>query len=280
MGNNENNVSRMNPGVAAYMESLLVTNPLMESMYRAAIKALQLPAGSHGLDAGCGVGLQALLLADAVGPSGYVTGLDVSPEFLARGTEIIREAGFSERISFQEGSVAKLPFDDNTFDWVWSANCVGYGPWEPMPLLKELVRVVKPGGTMAILAWSSEELLPGYPVLEARLKATSAGIAPFVKSNGPEMHFLRALGWFRELDVEGVQGQTFAGSVCAPLNNSIRKAMEDLLEMRWPGAESELAREDRAEFLRLCKPNSRDFILDHPDYYAFFTCSMFWGKVR
>ena len=280
MGNNENNVSRMNPGVAAYMESLLVTNPLMESMYRAAIKALQLPAGSHGLDAGCGVGLQALLLAEAVGPSGHVTGLDVAPEFLARGTEIIREAGFSERISFQEGSVAKLPFDDNTFDWVWSANCVGYGPWEPMPLLKELVRVVKPGGTMAILAWSSEELLPGYPVLEARLKATSAGIAPFVKSNGPEMHFLRALGWFRELDVEGAQGQTFAGSVCAPLNNSIRKAMEDLLEMRWPGAESELAREDRAEFLRLCKPNSRDFILDHPDYYAFFTCSMFWGKVR
>ena len=280
MGNNENNVSRMNPAMAAYMESLLVTNPLMESMYRAAIKALQLPAGSHGLDAGCGVGLQALLLAEAVGPSGHVTGLDVAPEFLARGAEIIREAGFSERISFQEGSVAKLPFDDNTFDWVWSANCVGYGPWEPMPLLKELVRVVKPGGTMAILAWSSEELLPGYPVLEARLKATSAGIAPFVKSNGPEMHFLRALGWFRELDVEGVQGQTFAGSVCAPLNNSIRKAMEDLLEMRWPGAESELAREDRAEFLRLCKPNSRDFILDHPDYYAFFTCSMFWGKVR
>jgi len=59
--------------------------------------------------------------------------------------------------------------------------------------LSELVRAVKPVGTVAITAWSSEKLLPGHPRSEARLGATSGGIAPFVQGNNPEWHFLRAL---------------------------------------------------------------------------------------
>ena len=178
----------------SYIQSLLVSNPLRESVLRAMIKALQLPEGSQGLDAGCGIGLQCLLLAEEVGPTGHVTGLDVSLEMLNRGQEFVKEAGLSERVSFQEGDVTNLPFDNNAFDWVWSADCVGYGPREPLPLLKELVRVVKPGGIVVIAAWSSENLLPGYPRLEARLGATSAGIAPFIHGKKPELHFLRALG--------------------------------------------------------------------------------------
>lgn len=263
----------------SYIQSLLVSNPLRESTLRAAIQALHLLPGSRGLDAGCGIGLQALLLADAVGPAGQVTGLDVKPEFLARGREIVKEAGLSERISFKEGDIAKLPFDEDTFNWVWSVDCVGYGPWEPLPLIKELVRVVKPGGTVAILAWSSEQLLPGYPLLEARLRATSVGIAPFVQGKKPEVHFLRALGWFRELGLQEPTAQVFAGSACAPLSDDIHNALVSLFESRWPGVASELAQEDQAEFQRLCQPESPDFILNHPDYYTFFTYSMFWGKV-
>jgi demethylmenaquinone methyltransferase/2-methoxy-6-polyprenyl-1,4-benzoquinol methylase len=139
----------------SYIQSVLVMNSLRESTLRAMIKALQLPAGSCGLDAGCGIGLQCLLLADEVGLTGHVTGLDVSSEMLDRGQEIVKEAGLPERISFQEGDVANLPFDNNVFDWVWSADCVGYGPWEPLPLLKEMARVVKPGGIVAIAAWFS-----------------------------------------------------------------------------------------------------------------------------
>lgn len=202
----------------AYIQRLAVSNPLTEPTVRSAIQALQLPSGSQGLDAGCGIGLQALLLAGAVGPSGYVTGLDLSPEFLLHAEEIAKKSGLSEQISFQEGDVRKLPFDNDTFDWSWSANFAGYAPLKPMPLVKELARVVKPGGSVAILAWSSEKLLPGYPLLEAHLGATSSGI------------------------------------------------------------ESELTQEDRAEYQRLCLPESPDFILNHPDYYAFFTYSMFHGR--
>ncbi len=262
----------------SYMNSLPVANLLRESTLRAVIETLQLPSGSHGLDAGCGIGLQCLLLAEAVGSIGHITGLDVSTELLSRGEEIVKGVGLSGQISFQEGDIANIPFDNNTFDWGWSADFIGYGPWEPLPLLKELVRVVKPGGIVAISGWSSETLLPGYPRLEARLKSTSGGIAPFVHGNKPETHFIRALSWFREIGLKEPQAKVFADSFYAPLSRGIRNALERLLDMRWQDAELELSPNDQTEFQRLCKPNSPDFILNLSDYYAFFTQTLFWGK--
>jgi hypothetical protein len=51
-----------------------------------------------------------------------------------------------------------------------------------------------------------------------------------------------------------------------------------LFDMRWPDVASELTSDDFAEFQRLCLPDSPDFILNLPDYYALFTYSMFIGK--
>jgi demethylmenaquinone methyltransferase/2-methoxy-6-polyprenyl-1,4-benzoquinol methylase len=260
------------------IQNALVSNPLRESTLRAMIRALQLPKGSRGLDAGCGIGLQCLLLAEEVGLTGHITGLDVSSEILNHGQEIVKEAGLSERISFREGDVANLPFDNNTFDWVWSADCIGYGPWDTLPLMKELARVVKPGGIVAIAAWSSEKLLPGYPQLEARLGATSAGIAPFIQGRKPELHFLRALGWFHKLGLKEPRVKTFADNFYAPLSDEIRSALVALFNMRWPDVSTELSSSDLAEFQRLYLPDSPDFILNLSDYYALFTYTMFWGK--
>ncbi len=266
---------------AEYVAQKLRTgNSLIEPVDRAAIQALRLPPGSRGLDAGCGIGLQAVLLAEAVGPAGHVTGLDLWPELLVYARDTVKKAGLSERVSFRDGDVRKLPFDDRCFDWAWSKDCVGYGPQlQPLPLLKELARVVKPGGTVAILSWSSERLLPGHPVLEARLNATSAGIAPFAEGEKPGLHSSRALGWFREAGLAEATARTFVGDAHAPLSRALRSALIDLFGMRWPGVQSELTPEDWAEYQRLCLPDSPDFIVDHPDYYAFFTYSMFHGRV-
>ena len=263
----------------SYMRKLVVTNPLGEPTYRLVIHTLRLPQGSRGLDAGCGIGYQALLLAEAVGPAGHVTGIDRSPEFLAKAGEIAKKTGMAEQVFFQEADVSNLPFEDNTFDWVWSANCVGYAPGEPLPQIKELARVVKPGGSVIILAWSSQQLLPGYPLLEARLNATSSGFAPFVEGMRPELHFSRMPGWFRKAGLEQTSAQTFAGSVHAPLSDEIRNAMMALLEMRWVDVQVELSHKDWIQFQRLCLPESPDFILNNPDYYAFFTYSLFRGRV-
>lgn len=263
----------------SYIHSLLVANPLRESILSSIIETLQLPSGSSGLDAGCGIGLQCLSLAEAVGATGHVTGLDISPEFLNRGRDIAKEAGLSEQISFQEGDVANLPFDNNAFDWAWSVDCIGYGPWESLTLLKELARVVKPNGIVAICAWSSENLLPGHPRLEARLRATSNGIAPFEHGKKPAMHFLRALSWFRTLELKEPKAKVFTDSFFAPLSREIHDALVSLIDMRWPDVESELSSDDRIEFRRLCLPDSPDFILNLPDYLAFFTYTLFWGKI-
>jgi len=72
---------------------------------------------------------------------------------------------------------------------------------------------------------------------------------------------------------------TFATSVHAPLSPEVRRAMTDILEMRWPDVERELSREDLEQYRRLADPASPDFVLNLPDYYGFFTYSVFRGWV-
>jgi demethylmenaquinone methyltransferase/2-methoxy-6-polyprenyl-1,4-benzoquinol methylase len=67
--------------------------------------------------------------------------------------------------------------------------------------------------------------------------------------------------------------------VYAPLTDALRQAMEALFAMRWPGVRAELNAEDVVAFRRLCLPDSPNFILDAPDYYALFTYTMFRGRV-
>jgi demethylmenaquinone methyltransferase/2-methoxy-6-polyprenyl-1,4-benzoquinol methylase len=243
------------------------------------VNALQLAPGSRGLDAGCGIGLQTLLLAAQVGPEGHITGLDLSSELLEEAEAVVQEGGLSQRVSFRQGDVNRLPFADDSFDWAWSVDCVGYAPFDPLPAIRELVRVVKPGGTVALLAWSSERLLPGYPLLEARLNATTAGVAPFTPDGRPELHFLRALSWLRTVGLTDPRGRTLSGDAHAPLSPALRDALTALFQMRWSGAEAELSPDDQVTYRRLCRPPSPDFILNSPDYYAFFTYSLFSGRV-
>jgi demethylmenaquinone methyltransferase/2-methoxy-6-polyprenyl-1,4-benzoquinol methylase len=259
----------------SYTKKLDLSFALREQTMREAIRAVQFSPGSQGLDVGCGIGNITSILAKSVAPAGHVTGIDISSEMVAHATEAAERAGLSEQLSYRQGDMKDLPFDDNTFDWTWSVDCVGYAPVEPLPIIKELMRVVKPGGRITFMAWSSQQLLPGYPDLEARLNATSMGIAPFAKGNSSEKHFIRALGWFQQLGLESPKAHTFVGTAHAPLSDDVREALRSLIEMRWPGVQSEISQEDWDEFQRLCQPDSPDFILNLPDYYAFFTYSMF-----
>ena len=261
------------------IQNLLQANPLREPALRSMIETLQLPRGSHGLDAGCGIGLQALLLSEAVGVDGHVTGLDILPELLACGEDLAAKAGLSERVAFRAGDVNRLPFEDDRFDWAWSADCIGYPAGDLLSPLQELVRVVKPDGHVILLGWSSQQLLPGYPLLEARLNATCSGYIPFLKDKRPEVNFMRAITAFRSAGLEEVEAKTFVGEVQAPLTNDVRTALISLFEMLWSAPQPEASVEDRAEYKRLCTPGSPDFILDIPDYYGFFTYSMFRGRL-
>ena len=255
-------------------------DPLIRPVFDEAIRSLALPEASRGLDAGCGVGLQALMLAKAVGPEGHVVGLDLSPESVTAAEDLVREEGVSDRLSFRVGDVTELPFADDAFDWAWSAHCVGYAAAiEPLSAVREMARVVRPGGRVILLAWSSEQLIPCHPMLEARLRATSVGIAPFAEGLPPDRHYLRALGWFREVGLSDGAARTFLGEAQAPLDEEVKRALVSLFEMRWPGVESELSSEDREAFRELCLPDSPACVLNRQDYVAWFTCTMFTGVV-
>ena len=262
-----------------FIQKQLESNPLREPLLRSVIEALRLPLGSCGLDAGCGIGLQTLLLAEAIGPAGCVTGLDLSSSVLRYAEAMVKASDLSDRIRFKEGDVIKLPFDDDAFDWVWSVDCAGYPVGDLLPVLREFVRVVKPGGTVTILAWSSQCLLSGYPLLEARLNATCSGLAPYVEGKRPESHFLRGLGGIREAGLVEIEARTFVGDVQAPLSDDVRRALISLFQMLWGEPQPGVSQEDWAEYQRLCQPDSPEFILNISDYYAFFTYSMFKGKI-
>ena len=143
-----------------YIQRLIETDPLRGPLLRTVIQSLQLPQGSRGLDAGCGIGLQCLLLLEALGTDGSVVGIDILPELLSYGSCMIEKAGLAEQITFRQGDVNCLPFEENSFDWAWSADCIGYPAGDLSPALGELTRVVRPGGSIILLGWSSQQLLP------------------------------------------------------------------------------------------------------------------------
>ena len=262
-----------------YIQRLLEAESLREPVLHSVVQSLQLPRGSEGLDAGCGIGLQTLLLAESVGEEGHITGIDILPDLLAYGAAMAAKKGLANRITFREADASHLSFRDDTFDWAWSADCIGYPAGELTPLLKELLRVVKPGGNVILLGWSSQQLLPGYPLLEARLNATCSGYIPFLRENSPDLNFMRAIHPFRIAGLEEIQAQTFVGEVQSPLGSGERTALISLFDMLWGNPQPETSPEDWRQYQQLCKPESPDFILGIPDYYAFFTYSMFRGKV-
>jgi demethylmenaquinone methyltransferase/2-methoxy-6-polyprenyl-1,4-benzoquinol methylase len=262
-----------------YIQRLLESNPLREPLLRSIIQSLQLPDGSRGLDAGCGIGLQCLLLLEAVGTNGSIVGLDILHELLDYGRARVAKDGLSRQIAFREGSVTCLPFEENSFDWAWSADCIGYPAGELSPALNELIRVVRPGGRIFLLGWSSQQLLPGYPLLEARLNGTCSGYLPFLKDKRPEQNFMRAPDLLHKAGLEELEAHTLLGDIQAPLDNGKRTAIASLFEMLWGMPQPEVSAKDRREYQRLCRPESPEFILNLPDYYGFFTYSLFSGQV-
>ena len=268
------------PETDDYARKGLTANPFQEPVFEKALNLINLPPGSIILDAGCGIGLQALLFAELVGPSGHVTCLDINPAFLEYAKKFAKKAGLIERLSFKQGDIYNLPFEDNKFDWLWSSNCAGYYlTKDPILLMKELSRVVRPGGIIVLLIYSSQMLLPGYPWLEARLNATSAGIAPFTPGQNPEEHYYRALSWFKKSGLTETKVHTLTESFNAPLSKKNRDALLALIDMRWEGADREVTKEEWNLFQKLTDPDSHEFILNNEDYYAFITYSVFTGRI-
>ncbi|HXR12274.1 MAG TPA: class I SAM-dependent methyltransferase [Gaiellaceae bacterium] len=101
------------------------------------------------LDVACGTAAVSIELAQAT-PARTVIGVDQSPEMLAAGRARIERAGLADRIELREGRAESLPFADGEFDALTFTYLLRYVD-DPEATMRELARVVAPGGTIAML---------------------------------------------------------------------------------------------------------------------------------
>lgn len=131
-------------------------------------------ASDHVVDVGSGLGGPSRYLAATYGCR--VSGVDLTPEFVATATGLTARVGLTGKIDFRQGSALALPFPDSRFDLAWSQN-VAMNIADRSRYYGEMRRVLKPGGRLAIQDVAQG---PGGPV-----------IFPVMWADRPEISFLR-----------------------------------------------------------------------------------------
>jgi ubiquinone/menaquinone biosynthesis C-methylase UbiE len=152
---------------------------------------LALPAGANVLDVGCGTGASALPAAQAVGPKGFVTGVDLSARLLDRARLKAASQGLSN-VEFRLADMTSLDYPDGEFDAVISVFSIFFVP-DMEGLIRRLWRMVRPGGKLAVTTWGPRIFEPAYSRWQVA-----------IKQERPDLH--NAFNpWDRITDVESVR---------------------------------------------------------------------------
>ncbi|MBR8827924.1 MAG: methyltransferase domain-containing protein [Gomphosphaeria aponina SAG 52.96 = DSM 107014] len=102
------------------------------------------------IDVGCGIGGSTLYLAEKF--NAKVTGITLSPVQAARGKVRAEEKGLGDKVTFEVANALNMPFEDKSFDLVWSLESGEHMP-DKIKFLQECYRVLQPGGTLIMATW-------------------------------------------------------------------------------------------------------------------------------
>ncbi len=101
------------------------------------------------LDVGCGIGHWGFTLAPFLNDKSQISGIDPEPRWIEKATERAREKNLERQFHYQIGKAEQIPYEDNTFDMV-TCQTVLIHVRDPSIALKEMIRVLKPGGLLAV----------------------------------------------------------------------------------------------------------------------------------
>ncbi len=151
--------------------------------------AAALAPGARVLDVACGTGVLAAAAAERVGPAGAVVGLDANPGMLA----VARAKPLA--VEWVDGRAEALPFPDRAFDAVVSQFGLMFFD-DAVGALREMHRVLRPGGTLAVAVCDAVERSAGYAALAGLLEElfgrgiADAFRAPFALGDAARLHAL------------------------------------------------------------------------------------------
>ena len=165
---------------------------------------IELKPGETVLDLGSGGGIDVLLSARRVGPTGKAYGLDMTDDMLALARENQRQAGV-ENVEFLKGEIEKIPLPDNSVDVIIS-NCVINLSADKDRVLREAFRVLRPGGRFAVSDVIADGPVPD--VLRRNMEAWVGCLAGAIESDG-YVALLQAAG-FEDVQIEITRRYTVA----------------------------------------------------------------------
>ncbi|WP_320065571.1 SAM-dependent methyltransferase [Micromonospora sp. RTGN7] len=138
---------------------------------------LTIEPGDRLLDLGCGIGEPAIKLATAHDIE--VVGVSISERQVQRANDRVASAGLAGRLSFQLADAMELPFPDESFDIVWALESLHHMP-DRWHVLRQVARVLRPGGRVAIGDFLLVSGADGQEPDAARVREVSKGVLSIV----------------------------------------------------------------------------------------------------
>jgi ubiquinone/menaquinone biosynthesis C-methylase UbiE len=266
-------------GLPDYAAALAALHRAFRDELYAAVGELPLRRGGRVLDSPCGDGFYSGALAEHLGPEGAVVAADANGDYLEQARRALPHPAGAARVAFVLADAYRLPFRADDFDLAWCAQSLV--SLDPVPALRELRRVVRPDGSVAVLENDDfhHVLLP-WPV-EVELAVQRAFVRSCRRRFGDAWTLYRGRSLARTLraaDLQPWRRRTYAIDRQAPLGPADRAFFAHYFAYLRELAAPHLPEAEARTFADLLDERSGRYLLDRPDFEATYLFTVAEGR--